>query len=134
MSTNDPQSPDKPAIDAAKAKTGRRRRTQAEKNAARAAELDKPIDPLIWLILGAILLIIAACIFFDPIGFASAGQSQSDGMWIRDVLVIITGILGKNPTALILAGLAGLSLAWGGRSWLQQRSGAKDSAKPEDNA
>ena len=117
MNTDNPQ----PPVEEAK-KSGRKRRTKAEIDAARAAEADKPIDPVIWLILGGLLLFVAGCIFFDPIGFASAGQSQTDGMWIRDILVIVVGIFGKNPTALILAVVALLSLGWGVRGWLQKRA------------
>jgi hypothetical protein len=120
MNTDNPQSPNE--IESEKPKSGRRRRTKAEIEAARAAEADKPIDPVIWLILGGLLLFVAACIFFDPMSFMTAGQSQTDGMWIRDILVIVVGIAGKNPTALIIAVLALLSLGWGLYGWLQKRS------------
>ena len=45
-------------------------------------------------------------------------------MWIRDVLVILVGILGKTPTVIILAIVSLLSIGWGVRGWLRQRSGS----------
>lgn len=111
------------------AKPVRKRKTQAEKEAERRAEIDKPIDPLVWHLLGGLLLVVALCIFFDPIGFATAGQPGSEGMWIRDVLVIIVGVLGKNPTVIILGALALISFGLGVRGWLNKRSGADSEPK-----
>lgn len=107
-----------------------KRKTKAEREAERLAEADKPIDPQVWFLLGGLLLVVGLCIFFDPIGFANAGTSGNSGMWIRDVLVIIVGVLGKNPTAIILTALALLSLGWGARGWLRKRSGADGEPQP----
>jgi len=116
-------------VDLSAAKPRRKRKTKAEQEAERLAEINKPIDPLVWHLLGGLLLVVALCIFFDPIGFATAGQPGGEGMWIRDVLVIIVGVLGKNPTAIILTALALLSLGWGVRGWLRKRSGADGEPK-----
>jgi hypothetical protein len=108
----------------------RKRKTQAEKDAERLAEINKPIDPKIWLFLGALLLFVAVFIFLDPLTFAEAGQPGGEGMWIRDVLVILVGILGQIPTVIILGAVSLLSLGWGVRGWLRQRSGADDNPEP----
>jgi hypothetical protein len=109
-------------------KPRRQRRTKAEMDAIRAAkqakaleEANKPIDPQIWLLLGGLLLFVGACIFFDPIGFSEGGQPSSQ-TWIFVILVMAVGILGKNPTAIVLIVLALLSLGWGVRGWIQKRN------------
>ncbi len=117
------------AADVETVKPARKRKTQAEKDAERLAEINKPIDPKIWLFLGGLLLVVALFIFFDPVTFAEAGQPGGEGMWIRDVLVIIVGILGQIPTVIVLGAVSLLSIGWGGRGWLNQRSGAD--SKPD---
>jgi hypothetical protein len=103
----------------------RKRKTKAEKEAERLAkaraEAEKPLDPKIWFTLGGILLIIAGFIYVDPVTFAEAGRSSSEGMWIRDVLVIFVGILGKTPTVIILAIIGLLSLGMGVWGWVDAR-------------
>lgn len=116
--------------ESATSKPARKRKTQAEKDAERLAEINKPIDPKIWLFLGGLLLFVALFIFVDPITFAEAGQPGGEGMWIRDVLVIIVGILGKTPTVIVLGAVSLLSLGWGVRGWLRQRSGADNPPPP----
>jgi hypothetical protein len=117
------------AADSETVKPARKRKTQAEKDAERLAEINKPVDPKIWLFLGGLLLFVAVFIFLDPITFAEAGQPGGEGMWIRDVLVILVGILGKTPTVIILGALSLISFGLGIRGWLTQRSGADD--KPD---
>jgi len=85
------------------------------------ADAEKPIDPQVWLLLGGILLFLGVCIYFDPVGFADAGQTGNVS-WIQTILVLITGFVGKNPTAAILGVLGLLSLGWGVRGWLRQRN------------
>jgi hypothetical protein len=106
-------------------KPKRRRKTKAEKEAARMArakaEAEKPLDPKLWFTLGGILLVIAGFIYVDPVTFAEAGQSHSEGMWIRDLLVILVGILGKTPTVIILAVIGVLSLGMGVWGWVDAR-------------
>jgi hypothetical protein len=118
------------AADSEAVKPARKRKTQAEKDAERLAKINKPIDPKIWLFLGGLLLFVALFIFVDPITFAEAGQPGGEGMWIRDVLVILVGILGQIPTVIVLGVVSLLSLGWGVRGWLRQRSGADDNPEP----
>jgi hypothetical protein len=113
------------------AKRKRRRKTNAEQEAARLAEADKPIDPKVWYVFGGILLAIAGFIYVDPVTFAEAGTSGNSGMWIRDVLVIFVGILGKTPTVLILAVIGLLSLGMGVWGWLDARKSKPDKKSDE---
>ena len=115
--------------DSAVSKPARKRKSQAEKDAERLAEINKPIDPKIWLFLGGLLLFVALFIYVDPLTFAEAGQPGGEGMWIRDVLVIFVGILGQIPTVIVLGIVSLLSIGWGVRGWLRQRSGADN--KPD---
>ncbi|MBZ0287085.1 MAG: hypothetical protein K8I30_05680 [Anaerolineae bacterium] len=114
--TTDAVEPEKPK---------RRRKTKAEKEAARMArakvDAEKPLDPKLWFTMGAILLVIAGFIYIDPVTFAEAGQSHSEGMWIRDLLVIVVAILGKNPTVILLAVIGLLSLGMGIWGWVDAR-------------
>ena len=71
----------------------------------------------------------ALFIYVDPVTFAEAGQTGGEGMWIRDVLVIFVGILGKTPTVMILGAVSLLSIGWGIRGWLRQRAGADSEPK-----
>ena len=121
-------------VEAAKPK--RRRKTQAEKEAERRAEAEKPIDPKVWYTFGGILLVIAGFIYIDPVTFAEAGTSGNSGMWIRDVLVIFVGILGKTPTVLVLAAVGLLSIAMGVWGWLDARKpkAEQKSDEPIDSA
>ncbi|MEO8612632.1 MAG: hypothetical protein ABI690_32360 [Chloroflexota bacterium] len=110
-----------------------RRKTPAEKEAERIArmkaEAEKPLDPKIWFALGAILLIVAGFIYIDPVTFAEAGNSGNDGMWVRDVLVLIVGILGHVPTVLVLAVIGLLSIGMGVWGWMDARK-----PKPEQKS
>jgi drug/metabolite transporter (DMT)-like permease len=94
----------------------------------RKTEAAKPIGPLIWLILGGLLLVIGGFIYLDPMSFAEAGQA-SDNSFLRIFFVILVSVLGKNPTAIVLSVLGLLSLGWGIRGWLRNKSGA-NSEKP----
>jgi hypothetical protein len=112
----------------------RKRKTKAQREAERSAQMkaetEKPIDPKIWLFLGGLLLFVALFIYVDPLTFAEAGQPGGEGMWIRDVLVIIVGILGKTPTVIVLGFVSLLSIGWGLRGWLRQRSSADNPPPP----
>jgi hypothetical protein len=103
----------------------RRRSTRAE----RPAEADKPIAPSVWLVLGGLLLVMAACVFFAADSIST--YNRPDGFWVWFFLDLGINLLGKNPTAIILGGLALLSLGWGGWRWLQDRSARP--AAPEDS-
>jgi hypothetical protein len=110
-------------------KPRRKRRTKAEMEAVRAAkaakaaeEADKPIDPQVWLLGGAALLLVGGFIYIDPIGFADAARPQ-DTTWLQVFLIFMTGILGKNPTAIILTVLGLLAVGWGLWGWGTRRFG-----------
>jgi drug/metabolite transporter (DMT)-like permease len=104
-----------------------KRKTKAERDAElaaqMAAEAAKPIDPVIWLLLGGLLLLIGGFIYLDPMSFAEAGQA-SDNSFLRAFFVLLVGVFGKNPTAIGLGILGLLALVWGIRGWLRQKSGA----------
>lgn len=112
------------------AKPKRQRRTKAEMEEIRQAELkaeaDKPIDPVVWIVLGAALLIVTLFMFLDPTSTTGTQTRGSEGVQI--VLVIIYGILGKNLATLILGGLGGLSLIVGIIGWIRKRFGQPPSS------
>lgn len=105
----------------------RKRKTKAEKEAERIAQIEadaeKPIDPLVWILLGGALLVVGAFIYLDPISFAEAGQASDDSL-LRTFFVILVGVFGKNPTAIMLGVLGLLALIWGVRGWLRNKFGA----------
>ncbi|MBI1257791.1 MAG: hypothetical protein GC204_10005 [Chloroflexi bacterium] len=105
-------------------KPKRKRRSKAEIEAARqaeaAAEAAKPIDPMIWIILGGLLLVVAAWIWLDPVSFANAGQPADQG-FLQIIPSFMVRIFGKTPTVLILAIPGTLSLIWGVIGWLRKR-------------
>jgi hypothetical protein len=104
--------------DTSATKPRRKRKTSTEQ----MANANKPIDPKLWFLLGGLIMIPTICIYLDPVSFASAGQSQSSGMWIRDLLVMVVALLGRNPTVILLTALAAISFGWGLREWLKQGS------------
>ncbi len=154
MTITDPQPEPKPrkrksksadeAINTVEASAGdvvqpdRKRKTKAEKEAARMArakaEAEKPLDPKIWFALGAILLLVAGFIYIDPVTFAEAGNSGNDGMWVRDVLVILVGILGHIPTVLLLAVIGLLSVGMGVWGWVDARKPKPEPEPKSDEA
>jgi hypothetical protein len=121
MSASDPDS-------VPETKTRRKRKTKAEKEAELAEKMAEEaggalFPPEIWMILGAALLFVAACVFLDPIGFA-AGPQPSDQTILHTIIVVLVDKFGKNPVSAVF-GLGGaLSLVWGIVGWLRKRSGA----------
>ncbi len=101
------------------------RKSKAEREAARQAklkaELDKPIEPVIWIFLGVILLVVTLAMFLDPYGSTSTQTRGAEGVQI--VLAVIYGILGKNLATVVLGGLGGLSLVVGVIGWFKKRFG-----------
>ena len=125
MTTPDTQPPPEP--ESKQPKPRRKRRTKAEMEAARAAkiaEANKPIDSRVGILLGIVLLLVGACIYFDPLSFAT-GVQPNDQNWTYLILTTLINILGKNPTALILTVLAVVSIGWGMWGWLRKRSDNK---------
>jgi hypothetical protein len=108
-------------------KPRRKRKTKAEKEAERIAQMkadaEKPIDPRIWMGFGALLLIVGLCIFIDPVGFEQA-DATSNPTWIQTILVLLLAFFGKNPVTIALGVVGVLSLVWGIRGWLREKSGA----------
>jgi hypothetical protein len=115
-------------------KPRRKRKTKAEKETERLAkmkaEAEKPIDPRIWLSLGSMLLIVGLCIYIDPVGFeqAEANSNSNNTTWLQIILVMLLAFFGKNPVTIALGVMGGLSLAWGIRGWLREKSGADKNA------
>ena len=106
----------------------RPRKTKAEREAERQAKLkveaDKPIDPLVWVLFGGILLVVTLFMFLDPYGSTNTQTRGAEGVQI--VLAVIYGVLGKSLATLLLGGIGGISLIWGIIGWLKKRFGQID--------
>ncbi len=101
-----------------------KRQTKAEReaaDAARRAELAaQPIDPLIWIILGALILFVALWTWLDPTSFANATNNPSIFQLIP---VLMIRIFGQTPASIILTVLGALPLVFGIIGWLRKRAG-----------
>jgi hypothetical protein len=120
MSASDPESNPQPK---------RKRRTQAEIEAERqaqaqaaAAEAAKPIDPVVWIILGVLILFLTLWIVIDTESFASAGQPKDQGI-LQLIPLLLINAIGKTPTVILLTILGGVPLVWGIAGWLRKRFG-----------
>ena len=106
----------------------RSRKTKAEREtehqAKLKAEADKPINPVVWILLGGILMVITLVMFLDPYGSTNTQTRGAEG--VQFVLAIIYGILGKNLATLLLGGISSISLIVGIVGWLKKRSGQSD--------
>lgn len=107
----------------------RPRKTKAEREAERQAKLqaeaDKPIDPVVWILLGGVLVVVTLFMFLDPYGSTNTQTRGAEG--VQFVLAIIYSILGKNLATLLLGGLGSISLIVGIIGWLNKRSGRSGS-------
>ena len=105
----------------------RKRRTKAaveeERAAQAAADAAKPIDPMIWIILGVLILFVAAWTWIDAQSFADAGQTANESI-LQLVPDFLIGIFGKTFAVLILVVLGGIPLVWGIIGWLKKRFGS----------
>jgi hypothetical protein len=108
-------------------KPKRPRMTKAEREAARAAKLEaeerakyKPIDPMVWLILGALILFVAAWTWLDPVSLAEAGQPKDQSIFqlIPSFLIMF---FGKNSAVLMLTILGTIPFLSGLIGWLRKR-------------
>jgi hypothetical protein len=106
----------------------RKRRTRAEIEAERLeqarAEAAKPIDPVIWIILGALILFIAFFAWFDPVTLAESGNNPSIFQLIPSILA---DIIGQTATAIVLTVLGAIPLLYGIIGWLRKRASANRS-------
>ncbi len=116
MTTSEPEPPPKPK---------RKRRTKAEIEAERqaqaAAEAAKPIDPMVWIILGGLILFLALWTVLDPAGLADAGQ-PADQSIIQFVPLLLIRLVGRTPAIVILTVLGGIPFGWGVIGWLRKRT------------
>ncbi len=106
----------------------RPRKTKAERETDRQAKLkaeaDKPIDPIVWILFGGVLLVVTLFMFLDPYGSTNTQTRGAEGVQI--VLAVIYGVLGKNLATILLGGVGGGSLIWGIIGWLKNRFGQID--------
>jgi hypothetical protein len=103
-------------------KPKRKRRTKAEIEAERQAqaraEADKPIDSLVWVLLGAAILFIAFFAWVDPVTLAESGNNPSIFQYIPGILA---RLIGETPAAIVLTVLGVIPLVWGIGGWLRKR-------------
>ncbi len=98
----------------------KRRRTQAAREEAQAAQADKPIDPRVWIILGGLILFVALWTWLDVRTFAEAGQ-PSDQSIFQLVPLLLIQIFGEMPAVIILVVLGGIPFVYGVIGWLRSR-------------
>jgi hypothetical protein len=72
-------------------------------------------------LLGVLLLVVAAFIYFDPLSVFQ-GNSGRSPTGIEIVLTIVAAVLGPAATSVVLAVLGLLSLLWGIVLWFRRRS------------
>jgi hypothetical protein len=105
-------------------KPKRKRKTAAEREAERqaqaAADAAKPIDPLIWIILGALILFVAFWMWIDPVTLAESGNNPSI---FQIIPVFMIRIFGQTLAAIIITVLGAIPLVWGIIGWLRRRVG-----------
>ncbi len=109
-------------------KPKRKRKTKAERQAQAAAQATaaaKPIDPMVWIILGGLILFLALWTWLDPVGLADAGQ-RADQSIVQYVPLLLIRLIGRTPAVVILTVLGGIPFIWGIIGWLRKRFG-----KPE---
>jgi hypothetical protein len=104
-------------------KPKRKRRSKVEREAeeaARRAELaSQPIDPVIWIILGALILFVALFTWLDPVTLANAGNNPSIFQYIP---VLMIRIFGQTLASIILTLLGAVPLVYGIIGWLRKRA------------
>ena len=114
MSTADPK-PKRPRKSKAEREAARAECIAAEERAAA-----KPIDPRIWMTLGALLLFIALWTWLDSVSFAEAGQAKDQSIFQLVPLFLIR-TLGKESAVLILTIVGGIPFLSGLIGWLRKR-------------
>jgi hypothetical protein len=117
MMTVDPEPTPKP-----KRKRKTRAEREAERQAAAAAEAAKPIDPVVWIILGVPILFIALLTWLDPVTLATAGYNPSIFQLIPLFLI---RIFGQPLASILLTVLGGIPLVFGIIGWLRKRVSRK---------
>jgi hypothetical protein len=102
----------------------RKRRTRGEIEAERLeqarAEAAKPIDPLVWILLGAALLFVAFFAWVDPVTLETSGNNPSIFQLIPSILA---RMIGATPAAIVLTVLGVIPLGWGIVGWVRKRFG-----------
>lgn len=83
--------------------------------------IDKPIDPIVWILLGGLLIVLGGFFYLDT---ASAGavDTRNGGSFIQLVFVVIYDALGRNLAFGLFGGLGLLILIFGIRGKLKQRA------------
>ena len=98
----------------------RRRKTKAEREAEAAAVADRPIDPLIWIILGALILFMAFWTWVDPVTFAEAGSASNQNV-LQLVPLLMIRLFGMPVGAIILTVIGLIPFGFGVIGWLRNR-------------
>lgn len=81
-------------------------------------------------LLGVLLLIVAAFVYFDPLAVFQENPGRSLN-WIEIVLGLVAAVLGPTATAVVLAVFGVLSLLWGIVLWFRRKPPAQpDSQDP----
>lgn len=97
-----------------------------------AADADKPIDPVVWIFLGVLLIVVAAFFYLDSAS-ASGADTRNGGQAIQIIFDLVYSVLGRNLAFALFGGVGGLSLIWGIIGWFKKRSGSAESQPEADH-
>jgi hypothetical protein len=90
-----------------------------------AAAVDRPIDAIVWILLGVLLIGVAGFFYLDAPSAAGA-DTRSGGTGVQIIFDLVYSVLGRNLAFALFAGLGALSLIGGIIGWLKKRaSGAQ---------
>src|SRR5205085_2130778 len=94
---------------------------EAERQARITVEINRPIDPVVWIILGGLILFITGLTYLDSMLIADAGQPKDFSLF-QLLPALLVRLFGRMPTVIGLGLLGGFSLVAGVIGWLRKRS------------
>jgi hypothetical protein len=98
-----------------------KRKPKRQSQSQDAAAVDKPIDPIVWILLGVLLIGVAAFFYLD-VSSAAGADTRSGGSGVQIVFDVVYAVLGRNLAFAVFGGIGALSLVWGAVGWVKKRA------------